>query len=148
MPPVAAGLASRMGLNAAVDPAQGGSVWRLRDGLGSATPGAVGSDLVLRNLIAALDTPRASSLGAGRLFSAIESASEMSAAAAGRFSSADVALQSSMGFAQSLQDAELAEIGVDTDAELQNLLLIEQAYAANARLIETVGEMIDRLMEI
>jgi len=32
---------------------------------------------------------------------------------------------------------------VDTDYELQNLLLIEQSYAANARVIQTVGDMID-----
>ena len=38
--------------------------------------------------------------------------------------------------------------GVDTDAEMQKLLLIEQAYAANARVIATVQAMIDTLMRI
>lgn len=147
-PPISAGLASRITLNAAVDPAQGGALWRLRDGLGAVTPGAVGSDQLLRDLIAAMDTPRVSGLGGGRSFSALENAGELGGAAAGRLSSADTELQSSQGFVQSLRDAELAETGVDIDAELQNLLLIEQAYAANARLIETIGQMIDRLMEI
>jgi flagellar hook-associated protein 1 FlgK len=31
---------------------------------------------------------------------------------------------------------------------MQDLLLIEQAYAANARVIEIASNMIDRLMEI
>ena len=50
------------------------------------------------------------------------------------------------------QQGELATLeranGVDTDAELQKLLLIEQAYAANARLIETADEMIQTLLRI
>ena len=40
------------------------------------------------------------------------------------------------------------EDGVDTDAELQRLLLIEQAYAANARMIETVDDMMQALLRI
>jgi len=38
--------------------------------------------------------------------------------------------------------------GVDTDAEMQSLLLIEQSYAANARVIQTVSDMLDILMQI
>jgi flagellar hook-associated protein 1 len=40
------------------------------------------------------------------------------------------------------------QMGVDTDAELQKLLLIEQAYAANARVITTVESMLDAIMSI
>ena len=36
------GLAGRIAINAAVDPNAGGAVWRLRDGLGAAAPGAEG----------------------------------------------------------------------------------------------------------
>ena len=42
----------------------------------------------------------------------------------------------------------LLENGVDTDQELQKLLLIEQAYAANARVIQTVDALFDTLMRI
>lgn len=38
--------------------------------------------------------------------------------------------------------------GVDTDAELQALLVIEQAYAANARMIEVADEMMQALLRI
>jgi flagellar hook-associated protein 1 FlgK len=40
------------------------------------------------------------------------------------------------------------EGGVDTDQELQKLLVIENAYAANARVIQTVDEMLDLLLRI
>lgn len=42
---------------------------------------------------------------------------------------------------------ELAD-GVDTDAELQRLILVEQAYAANARIIEVVDEMMNDILRI
>jgi flagellar hook-associated protein 1 len=35
---------------------------------------------------------------------------------------------------------------VDTDKELQDLLRVEQAYAANARVIQTLSELLDTLM--
>ena len=38
--------------------------------------------------------------------------------------------------------------GVNTDQELQKLLLIEQSYAANAKIIQTVDEMIQSLLRI
>jgi len=47
----------------------------------------------------------------------------------------------------SLKTAELAN-GVDSDQELQNLLRIEQAYAANARVISAVDTMLQRLLEV
>jgi flagellar hook-associated protein 1 FlgK len=37
---------------------------------------------------------------------------------------------------------------VDTDHEMQKLMLIEQAYAANAKVLMTVGAMLDTLMEL
>jgi flagellar hook-associated protein 1 FlgK len=40
------------------------------------------------------------------------------------------------------------ENGVDTDAELQRLLLVEQAFAANARMVRTVDELIQTLLRI
>ena len=47
----------------------------------------------------------------------------------------------------SLNNAELAG-GVDTDIELQILLRVEQAYAANAKVIQTVSSMIQQILEI
>ena len=36
--------------------------------------------------------------------------------------------------------------GVNIDDEMQQLLLIEQSYAANSRILTTVSEMIDTLI--
>ena len=47
--------------------------------------------------------------------------------------------------ADSLKALEL-QGGVDTDHEMQQLLLIEQAYAANARVISTADDMIQTLL--
>ena len=44
-----------------------------------------------------------------------------------------------------LQDLELGA-GVDTDRELQDLLLIERAYAANAKVVQTVDDMMKILL--
>jgi flagellar hook-associated protein 1 FlgK len=79
---------------------------------------------------------------------ALETASEIAASAGSIRAQEEAQWQGSVAYSSALLDAERAETGVDTDAEMQNLILIEQAYAANARVIETVSAMIDRLMEI
>lgn len=147
-PPGAVGLSGRLSLNAAVDPAQGGAPWRLRDGLGAAAPGPIATNVLLRDLVGVLDAPVAGSLGGGRALTALEAAGELGASAGADRTAFGAALQASESYAAALNEAELQETGVDTDAELQSLLVIEQAYAANARLIETVGRLVERLLEI
>jgi len=49
--------------------------------------------------------------------------------------------------ATELQSLQL-ENGVDTDAEMQRLLLVEQAFSANARMIQTIDEMMQTLLRI
>ncbi len=46
-----------------------------------------------------------------------------------------------------LKDSELA-LGVDSDQEMQDLLKIETAYAANARVIQTLEAMLREILEI
>ena len=48
---------------------------------------------------------------------------------------------------QTLRTEELRN-GVDTDTEMRQLLVIEQAYAANARIIETISEILDTLTRL
>ena len=50
--------------------------------------------------------------------------------------------------AQSEMTRIVYEQGVDTDAELQTLLVLEKAYAANAKIIETADELLDALLRI
>lgn len=52
-----------------------------------------------------------------------------------------------MTLQNSLQDALLAD-GVDNDREMEMLLQIEKAYAANAKVIQVVDEMLDQILRI
>lgn len=143
------GLSQRLRLNAAADPAQGGAVWRLRDGLGAAAPGAVGDATLLNALQAALNAPKTPTSGGftagSRSFSAL-SADLLSGVASQRLTAEN---EASFSAAQTdaLRGMELAE-GVDTDQELQQLLLIEQSYAANARVVQTIDDMIQTLLSL
>ena len=60
----------------------------------------------------------------------------------------DALSASALTRSNTLYDAEIATSAVDMDQELQSLLLIEQSYAANARVIQTIDEMIQRLLQI
>jgi flagellar hook-associated protein 1 FlgK len=62
-----------------------------------------------------------------------------------------VSAEAEQGFASArhgtLKAQELAG-GVDTDAEMADLLRIEQAYSANARVLQTVDELLRSLLRI
>ncbi len=146
--PIAPGLASRLSLNAAVDPRQGGSASRLRDGVYSTAPGAAGSNVILVNFLSALDTPRVNAFSNGALQTASGSAASLVSLRGAALSESQAAAAQSEAYRETLAEAELAVTGVDTDAELQQLLLIEQAYAANARVIEVASRLIDQLTEL
>lgn len=141
------GLAGRIALNGLVDPNQGGQLWRLRDGLGAATAGNVGDATLLTALGSALATAR--SPASGNFIGAARSASGLAADLLSGFSGARQAEESRESFATARQDA-LTEMqlsqGVDTDAEMQTLLMVEQSYAANARVLQTIDDLIQQLI--
>ncbi|MDJ0627414.1 MAG: flagellar hook-associated protein FlgK [Rhodobacter sp.] len=140
------GLAGRISINALVDPAAGGAHWRLRDGLGAAGPGESGNATLLNAMSDALTGERVPASGD---FSVARSAIGLS----GDFlsgisvSAQDAAARQSFDQAQAdtLISAEL-QMGVDTDDELQKLLVVERAFAANARVVSTVDEMLQTLL--
>ncbi len=136
------GLASRLSLNSQVDPNQGGAVLRLRDGIGATSLGAVANTSILNALsgtltgevgpvrdgLAGIASSVVSSIGTSRnTFETREA-----------FVGAQVTV---------FQDQE-ARGGVDTDQELQKLLVIEQSYAANAKMIEAIDQMMQSLLRI
>lgn len=143
------GLAGRLTLNALADPAQGGALWRLRDGLGAVAPGNAGNSTLINSLRDALATPRVplsgSFIGAAR--SAGGLAADVLSDVAGSRRTTE-ARQSHASARQTALAGLEAGNGVDSDAELQTLLVIEQAFSANARVIQTVDDLINRLMEI
>lgn len=148
-PAAAAGLAQRLEVNALADPARGGDLWRLRDGLYAATPGQAGDASLLTGMLAALEVPRngAPLITGGTPRSAGGLAIDLSALGATARLQTDASLANRTAHSQSLRQS-LAADGVDTDAELQRLLALEQAYAANARVIRAADSMLDTLLEI
>lgn len=143
------GLAGRLRLNPAADPAQGGALFRLRDGLGAATEGPPGNGTLLAALHTALTGARplsSTGFAAGTRSFATLTSDILSDASAQRLSA-----QSEQSFTAArltaLTDLE-AQNGIDTDQEMQELLVIEKNYAANAKVIQAVAEMIDTLIRL
>lgn len=140
------GLAGRIALNPAVDFNAGGDPTRLRDGFNAVASGPEGNTAQLNSWIAALAVPRTDLPGA-----TAQSASGRAAAFTAQLGATRLTADEQLSFTaarwDTLREAELAN-GVDTDLELQMLLRIEQAYAANARVIQTVDFMLQRLTEI
>lgn len=140
------GLAGRIELNAAVDPDRGGELRRLRDGVNEPVAGPAGEAGQIRRWFAALDEPRVLATG-GQAASAATLAAGFSAeVGAQRLASEEEESFASARWS-TLREAELAQ-GVDSDREMQMLLQIEKAYAANARVIATIDQMMQSLLEI
>ncbi|MDA7964348.1 flagellar hook-associated protein FlgK [Ruegeria sp.] len=143
------GLASRIELNTSVDPNAGGDSWKLRAGLGAATPGDPGDASQLQAFGAILDDTRpvsGASFGTGTLRAA--EIAEALLSKAGTDAHRAEQRQSFAASAQQEMEQIVAEQGVDSDAELQRLILIEQAYSANAQIITVVNELMDTLLRI
>lgn len=143
------GLAGRLNVNALVDPDRGGALFRVRDGLGAASPGAAGSTTLLVALQDALTEGRLAA--SGGVTPGLRSHSNFAGEIVSRVAQARLGADSEASYTTARADAltvEELEGGVDTDRELQDLLVIEKAYAANARVIQTVGNLIDILLGI
>lgn len=140
------GLAGRIAVNAAVQPGAGGDLWKLRDGLGAVAPGPVGDAEQIQRWVEALQRPLPGSPGsASRNF-----ADNVGQTISG-ISQARQAAEDRSGYAQAyhseLKHQSLA-MGVDVDSEMQRLLLVEKAYAANARVLQVTDELMRQLLEI
>ena len=143
------GLAGRLRLNTSLDPTQGGAVWHLRDGLGALTEGAVGDASLLNALSDALSLERAP--GSGDYGAALRSASGLAADFLSFASASRQSAELGEGYAvarkEALTEMTLAD-GVDTDYEMQTLLVVEKAYAANARVIQTIDALLQELLDL
>lgn len=143
------GLAGRLALNPAVDPNQGGQMWRLRDGIGAASEGPSGDATILNKMLDAIKSVRPiNASGIQGSYSSSELLAQFASNTGQKRVSHEAILSSTSAQYTVMADAELSETGVDVDQQMQDLLLIEQAYAANARVIQIASNMIDRLMEI
>lgn len=142
-------MAQRISVNSLADPDEGGELWHLRDGLGAATAGAVGDPEGLNRLIDVLADNRVAASGDFGV-SAYTMSGLFTAASAQAYAAADNA-EVDLAYATARSDTLIQDelsLGVDIDSETATLLLVEQAYAANARVIEVADEMIRRILEI
>ncbi|MEM1344180.1 MAG: flagellar hook-associated protein FlgK [Pseudomonadota bacterium] len=147
------GIAGRIALNAAVDPRAGGDPARLRDGLQATQPRASADASIpqaLRDAFARLGdastapaTPGVSGQYSlqGRTIAVIELLATERVGAEAQVSALSATREA-------LATEESDTLGVDQDAELQRLIEIEQAYAANAQVIQTAARMLDELTRI
>ncbi|MEX2518496.1 MAG: flagellar basal body rod C-terminal domain-containing protein, partial [Paracoccaceae bacterium] len=144
------GVSLRLSVNAAIDPAAGGSVFRLRDGIGAAAPGDVGISSVLRGLQDAMEELRAAPPGSALsgLRSAAGFAGVFSADVVSRANATENEANFRAGRQYELIDAELSRTGVDTDQQMARLLVVEQAFAANARVVQVIDELLERLINL
>lgn len=143
------GLSSRLQINAAVDPDHGGALWRLRDGIGASSEGSASDSTLLTALTRALTasrSPASSALSGQALSASGQSAQFLSIVSTDRLRAED---ESSFATARQTAFAQaLAQGGVDSDAELQKLLQVEQAYAANAKVISTLDDMLQQILNL
>jgi flagellar hook-associated protein 1 FlgK len=145
----APGLASRLRVNAAFDPDAGGdpaliASGAVAGGLTRLPGGATPYPAALREAFLARPADGATPARKA-LATVVTEAAAAAEAAAGR--SEDEAAFA-RGASTALREAELEGQAVDTDSELRDLLSVERAYAANAKVLEVVDAMLRRLLEI
>jgi flagellar hook-associated protein 1 FlgK len=142
------GLASRLQINSKISSTGEAEVWRIRDGLGATSPGAGSETVQINAFLAGLDTSMNAATGTGipaevtlRDFSA-----EMITSQAATRARAENDFNAAASAAEVVMSARRNSEGVNIDDEMQQLLLIEQSYAANSRVLTAVSEMIDTLI--
>ena len=142
------GLASRLQINSKISSTGEAEVWRIRDGLGATSPGAGSETVQINAFLAGLDTAMNAATGTGipaevtlRDFSA-----EMITSQAATRARAENDYNAAASAAEVVMSARRNSEGVNIDDEMQQLLLIEQSYAANSRVLTAVSEMIDTLI--
>lgn len=142
------GLSGRIQVNAGLDPNLGGELWRIRDGLGPTAPGPVSNQTFLSNLASAFDALEQPALGSFSNAGSVSSLIGDLVSQVGQDRQAALTRQSYQAArSNAFRDLEL-EGGVDTDQEMQKLILIEQNFAANAKVIQAVDEMLQSLLRI
>lgn len=139
------GLAGRLSIN----PALLSEPWRLRAGIGADDPAQVGDPSQIMRLLAALNDPMPalSSGNQNAERSLLNQVSDIEARVVTQrvASEADLAMHNSRYETITMQ---LLSEGVNADMEMQKLLEYELSYAANARIIQAVDEMINHILRL
>jgi flagellar hook-associated protein 1 FlgK len=149
------GLAGSIKVNAAMDPAVGGDPAKLRDGGANGpayvvnTSGGASYAALLITYGDNLDEPMPFSAMAG--ITSTSSVASYSANAIGWFQGirqqAAAASDSKEALATRTTEALSNETGVNVDTEMSLLLDLEHTYQASARILNTVNQMLDALLQ-
>lgn len=126
------GFSSRIRLNSQIDPSQGGDVNQLRQGINAP-------------ILETRDAPFLVTLAANEGF--LETASSLVTKLNTERQFADQDRSFASAYFEELTAQSHAD-GVNTDAEMQNLLRVERAYAANAKVLSAVDDLLDQLLRI
>jgi flagellar hook-associated protein 1 len=149
------GISGDIKLSAAVDPARGGSVSRIRDGSINGIAYLYNSSLAagfsdrIAELVTAIDVKRsfdpATSLSPQSDLKSFgtSSASWLNALQQKSSSSAELHTATSQRAADALQ----SKTGVNIDEEMSAMLQLERSYQASAKLITTIDQMIQMLLD-
>ncbi|SFI64127.1 FlgK family flagellar hook-associated protein [Jannaschia pohangensis] len=143
------GLAGRIEINGLVAPDRPDAHWRLRDGLGAAAP-ETGADASLLLRYGAAFAERSLPVASG-LPAVAQDLTGLAASLQSLISSDRIVADDKVAFAATRAEGliQMRDGGaVDIDAEMRRLIEVEQAYAANARVIQAVNDMMNRLSEI
>lgn len=143
------GISGRLSLNSLVDATKTNDMWRLRDGLGATSGGALGSASNLQSLADTLAEKRIAS--SGGFGSNSRSVPELISSLTSLIGADRLSSEQFQSFAATRRDSLISmelQDGVDSDQEMQKLLLIEKTYAANAKVIEAVDDMLNTLLRM
>lgn len=144
-PALQKGLAARIAVNDAVDPDAGGSAGWLQSGgvAGVAAGDTSRIDAMLTTFSGAVAVPTGG-LGTGLTLAALAPALVGGQQAAR--ANAEAAAETARAAAETVAAARTNFEGVNIDDEMQKLLLVQQSYAANAKVLTTVSTMLDTLL--
>ncbi len=149
------GLAAAITVNASVDPAQGGNVSLLRDGGISGNPsyvynstGAAGYSTRLQQLDSQIDAPTAFDPKAG--LGASSSLTDFATASVSWLQGQNQQANGQASYLTALSTQASAALtnatGVSMDAEMTNMLNLENSYTTTAKLLTTVNTMFSALL--
>lgn len=144
------GLAGRIGVNALVIPEQGGQVWRMRAGIQAATPNAPGDTTQIRAFQSVFTEAVAFDPAAGLGVSATIGtyATDFVGFQGNQRAALDERSRYQTTVADTIKNQRMNVEGVNIDDEMQKMLQLEQSYAASAKVIQAVREMMDKLLEL
>lgn len=142
------GLAGRLQVNAAVSPSAGGVAWRMRDGMGAVDEGDAADGTQIQSFIDALDTPVGADpeTGIGPSVTVKDLAAEVISSQSSERARAESNFNAARSAAEVVQSSRMGVEGVNIDDEMQKLMLIEQSYAANSKMLTAVADMLDTLL--